>query len=96
MDKPENTDKSPLYALLSTERDCRATEERHLHWGNRCSSTEGSGATTIYIYNLPHGKKKRVAYENKTERNLSEKLKLRGSAKSSEVSSSSPPSQQKT
>ena len=95
MDKPENTKKSPLCALLSKERDRRVIEERRLLWANGCSSTEGSGATTIYIYSLPHGKRKRVAYENKTERNLSEKLKLRGSPKRSEVSSSSLPPQQK-
>lgn len=40
--------------------------------------------------------KNRAAHENKTERNLSEKLKPRGSPKSSEVSSSSHPPQQKT
>lgn len=49
----------------------------------------------IYIYNLPHGKRKRVAYENKAEKNLSKKLKLR-SVRRSEVILSSPPPQQKT
>lgn len=46
-------------------------------------------AMIMYIYSLPHGKRKGVAYENKAERNLSEKLQLRRSAKRSEVSSSS-------
>lgn len=50
----------------------------------------------IYIYNLPHGKRKRVAYENKAEKNLSKKLKLRKSVRRSEVILSSPPPQQKT
>lgn len=53
---------------------------------------------TIHIYSLPHVKRKTFAYENKAEKNLSKKLKLRRSeeAKKSEVSSSSPPPQQKT
>lgn len=77
MDKAENTKKSPLCALLSKERDCRVTEKRHLIWVNGCSSTEGSGATTIYT--LPHGR--RELHMKIIEKNLSEKLKLRRYAK---------------